>query len=124
MSADNYYLIRNHPAGGFAAVMGFASDEYEPIAYHDHKSYATVDEALNYALSEYSEYGVSVHSECEDEQSQVAYATGYSAGLDAARQEINKHRVRGYFCSCGEEVNSQEGHHSNVIEALKEKTNE
>lgn len=72
MSADNYFLIRKHPSGGFAAVMGFASDvddsgsEIEPVADTRHRAYPTVDEAINSAIHEYAEYGISVHPECDE----------------------------------------------------------
>ena len=64
MSADNFYLIRRHPLGGFAAVMGFASDDNEPQARESDDRYATVGEAVVAASEGYSEYGVSVHEEC------------------------------------------------------------
>lgn len=65
VSADNYYVIRKHPDGGYAAVMGFESDPQMPRARKGDKAYPTVDEALTYACSQYSEYGVEVHPECE-----------------------------------------------------------
>ena len=64
MSADNYYVIRRHPHGGYAAVMGFASTAEEPKARPDHQSFSTLGAALDFANSEYSEYGTSIHSEC------------------------------------------------------------
>jgi hypothetical protein len=91
MSSDNYYMIRNHPDGGFAAVMGFASDEghtwdeeandyafdkngewmedpnWEPCTVDPkrHQSFKTVREAFEWATSEQSEYGVSIHREVD-----------------------------------------------------------
>jgi len=65
MSADNYYIIRKHPLGGFAAVMGFMSDDTEPTASELYPQYATVEDALHTAMADYAEYGVSVHQECE-----------------------------------------------------------
>lgn len=64
MSADNFYIIRKHPLGGFAAVMGFASydDDLEVRPGHD-RQFFTVDEAWEWANKEYSEYGVSIHPE-------------------------------------------------------------
>ena len=71
MSADNYYVVRKHPEGGYTYVMGFASD-----SIHEHaipvkrgrfgwdQSWPTVEEALHAAIGDYSEYGVSVHPEC------------------------------------------------------------
>ena len=92
MSSDNYYVIRNHPDGGFAAVMGFASDdggymwddEADDYAYDEngeqiedpnwepyrvdpkrHSSFETVREAHDWASSQYSEYGVRIHKEVD-----------------------------------------------------------
>ena len=67
MSADNYYVIRKHPQGGYAAVQGFASDENMPEANSGYESFVSINEALNEANKDYSEYGVSVHKECYDE---------------------------------------------------------
>lgn len=64
MSADNYYIIRKHPSGGFAAVMGFASDEIEPQARERHQQFETVEDALRHAMDDYAEYGAGVHEEC------------------------------------------------------------
>jgi hypothetical protein len=64
MSADNYYVIRRHPAGGFAAVQGFASEDSEPRARMDHQQFKTIDEAEDMAHNEYTEYGVRIHPEC------------------------------------------------------------
>ena len=33
---------------------------------------------------------------------------------------IEKHRISGYFCSCGAEINSQEAHHSQMIRIAKD----
>lgn len=77
MSADNYYIIRNHPHGGYAAVMGFASDvdshgnEIFPDATQEHQKFETLKAALDWAVGEYSEYGVSIHEECVESRSQV-----------------------------------------------------
>lgn len=65
MSADNYYLIRNHPDGGYAAIMEFASsDEIGEVKLKD-PSYPTVDQAILSVINEYAEYGIEVHPECE-----------------------------------------------------------
>ena len=64
MSADNYYVIKKHPSGGFAAVMGFASDDSMPRATKRHQQFATVEEALTFAWDDWTEYGVSVDAEC------------------------------------------------------------
>lgn len=65
MSADNYYIIRKHPDGGFAAPMGFDSDDRTPsVDPKRHQSFPTLDAAADWAAAQYSEYGVSVHDEC------------------------------------------------------------
>lgn len=74
MSADNFYIVRKHPLGGFAAVMGFASDTDEndeqimPEAEINDKQFDKWQDAWNYALGEYSEYGYDVHPECMEEK--------------------------------------------------------
>ena len=64
MSADNFYIIRKHPGGGFAAVMGFASDDKNPEAAWEHASYPTPLDALLSVIDEPAEYGCSIHPEC------------------------------------------------------------
>ena len=59
MSADNYYLITKHPVTGYAAVMGFMSDDGARSAQPDDRSFPTVIEAYRYAVGEGAEYGVS-----------------------------------------------------------------
>jgi hypothetical protein len=71
MSADNFYIVRKHPFGGYAAVQGFASDvddndeQIYPEANVTDQQFKSIGEALNWAVMEYSEYGVDVHPECE-----------------------------------------------------------
>lgn len=71
MSADNFYIVRKHPFGGYAAVMGFASDvddndnQIYPEANVVDQQFKSIGEALNWAVIQYSEYGVDVHPECE-----------------------------------------------------------
>lgn len=76
MSADNYYLIRKHPKGGFALVNCFASDESPPPeATEKQESFPTIDAAMTaFALGQefegghypryYCEYGLQMHLEC------------------------------------------------------------
>lgn len=66
MSADNFFIIRKHPGGGFAAVMGFASYLENPEASWEHASYETPLDALLSIVDEPTEYGVSIHPECRD----------------------------------------------------------
>jgi len=67
MSADNYYMIRKHPTGGFCAIECCASedDETDPEARPGMKSWPTVEEAFDYAEMQYSEYGTRIHKECK-----------------------------------------------------------
>lgn len=69
MSADNLYVIRNHPKGGYAVKMAFASDidnngeQLYPEVDQDDEQYETYIEALYYASKQDSEYGVDDHPE-------------------------------------------------------------
>jgi hypothetical protein len=65
MSADNYFLIRKHPLGGFALINASASDDRKPRAHKGHTQYTTVEAALKVARASYFEYGGSVDDECE-----------------------------------------------------------
>ena len=69
MSADNFYIVRNHPLGGFAAVMGFVSDVdaeneqiYPEVSITD-QQFKTIGESLDWSVIRHSEYGVDVHPE-------------------------------------------------------------
>lgn len=65
MSADNYYVVRLHPKGGFTYVMCFASDENPDLTVSDrHPMFPDLWEAYAAASSEYAEYGVQIHDEC------------------------------------------------------------
>lgn len=66
VSADNYYLIRRTPTGTYTAVMGFESDTHEPTQSAHDPEFTTLNDALTWALDQHSEYGVSVHPECDD----------------------------------------------------------
>lgn len=73
MSADNYYLVRKHPLGGFTYVMGFASDtdddgeEIIPEATISDPRFDTKEAAMSACIHEYAEYGHDYHWElCED----------------------------------------------------------
>ena len=74
MSADNYYVIRKDAYGFFVPVMGFASNDengYVPRIESNDRRFYTIKEALNWALNAYSEYGVSIHDECESDEPSV-----------------------------------------------------
>lgn len=69
MSADNYYVVRKHPSGGFTYVQGFASDEDEVLVVHPNApQFRTWRDALDAASREYSEYGAMVADECYEDQ--------------------------------------------------------
>ena len=60
MSSDNYYTIRRD-GDKYVAVMGFMSDleDGRPAVMRDrHSRFDSWDEAVEYAMSEYSEYGL------------------------------------------------------------------
>lgn len=69
MSADNYYIVRVHPEGGFTYVQGFASDsddgEIDFTIEVDPSSpmFAFLNEAVRAAREAVSEYGVYEHPE-------------------------------------------------------------
>lgn len=75
MSSDNYFVVRKHPEGGYTYVMGFESDPLntENNIFVDIKVkdtdpiFTDYEDALNAALSDYSEYGVVTHPECSSE---------------------------------------------------------
>lgn len=80
MSADNYYLVRKHPLGGFTYVIGFASDvdeddvEIMPEAKESDPQFETKEEAMNASLKEYSEYGSQYHPEtCDNHNMESSY---------------------------------------------------
>lgn len=67
MSADNYYVVKKHPLGGYSYVMGFASDDDPDLTVTEsYPQYKTLEEAVDAAIEEYSEYGVRVHPECRE----------------------------------------------------------
>lgn len=84
MSADNFWLVRRAPAGRFVPLMGFASDDFEPMMLpsREYETFATPDAALQSVLNDYAEYGHSIHPECfaEPEAVHEAY-TGARAEL-------------------------------------------
>lgn len=104
MSADNFFVVRRHPKGGFALVMGFASDvdeageERAPEVDHGHHRYATIDEAVADGLAEYSEYGVSVHPECR--QPLPGVTSGHDPLCPAGGWEVEEGLVEPGDCHC------------------------
>lgn len=64
MSADNYWLVRNHLKGGYAVLMGFASDDTIPAETATGPRFERLVDAITHATEQESEYGVQVHPEC------------------------------------------------------------
>lgn len=64
MSADNFWMIRKDKFGNFAPLMGFASDEEDPIIQLRHPRFASMEDAMFAIKDEWTEYGTSVHPEC------------------------------------------------------------
>ena len=65
MSADNFYVVRRHPTGGYTAVEGFTSD-IGPLrnTWSGDRSWPTVEAVLASGEFDDAEYGISVHKEC------------------------------------------------------------
>jgi hypothetical protein len=88
MSADNYYMVRKHPLGGFTFVMGFASDvdvdsnEIIPEARESDPVFVTRDLAMEAALREDAEYGASFHPETCNEHRNVNMRCNFCGELD------------------------------------------
>lgn len=68
MSSDNYYMIRRDRQGFFVPVMGFASAESSPPVRGNCPRFKEFHDAVDYAASEYSEYGIRVHDECYSDE--------------------------------------------------------
>lgn len=67
MSADNYYVVRKHPKGGFTFVQAFASDDDPDLTPRiTDQQFFNIAEAFHAAQSEYSEYGTEIDPECFD----------------------------------------------------------
>ena len=69
MSADNFYVVRNHPGGGYTYLCVFASNTDEdgeqlyPLAKSTDPQFKTRKDAMNEASKLYSEYGYQYHWE-------------------------------------------------------------
>lgn len=69
MSADDGYIIRKHPKGGFALVHYFQSMlelGWPPAGVHM-RQHPTVQAAWTESDSDWTEYGVTIHPECWEE---------------------------------------------------------
>lgn len=107
MSADNYYVVRKDAYGFFVPVMGFASSDesgYVPRVESVDKRFVTVKDALDWALNSYSEYGVSVHSECESDEPSVLELSpaGHFWDCDFSDEFVSVYHEFEPVCSCKE----------------------
>lgn len=87
MSADNYYIIRRHPKGGFSAVMGFESNDDTPVVREDHLRFDTMRDAEVYASGEYTEYGIQIHPECYESVTALDSTGGSGVELSMTGQQ-------------------------------------
>lgn len=60
---SDYWIIRRHPLGGYAAVHGFSSDAEVPKATDGAHQFVDVDAAFDFAWRQNSVYGVSYDRE-------------------------------------------------------------
>lgn len=69
MSADNYYVIRKHPQGGYTYVMGFASDDNPDLTVKPgkHRQFERWQDAFQAATDDGSEYGISFDADVKQE---------------------------------------------------------
>lgn len=107
MSADNYYVIRKDAYGFFVPVMGFASNDefgYVPRVESTDRRFLTVGEALDWALGSYSEYGVSVHPECDSNEPSVLELSpaGHFWDCDFSDEFYSEYNKTEPVCSCKE----------------------
>lgn len=79
MSADNFYVVRKHPNGGFTYVCNFVSNEDEngdaiyTLAQNSDPQFDTREEAMNEAFKLYSEYGYQYHWEVYTDEEKLSY---------------------------------------------------
>jgi hypothetical protein len=62
-TSDCWYVIRVHPLGGYAAVLGFSTDGEDGRAYVYHQSWPSIEAAAAWVRS-LNEYRLFVHPEC------------------------------------------------------------
>lgn len=73
MSADNYYVVRLHPEGGYTYVMGFDSDPEPNLEVRvGDPQYLTLEEAMDAVSKEYAEYGWYLHEELQQARKEEA----------------------------------------------------
>lgn len=86
MSADNYYIIRKDRQGYFVPLMGFASSNGAPLIRAKDPRFKDFHSAIEFAATDYTEYGITVHDECYSEESPSHYrrlTTGHYATCPA-----------------------------------------
>jgi len=65
MSGENYFLIRNHPSGGFGSVLQIAGGPILELN-DEYLSYDSIDEVADHILANKADANIRVHSECVD----------------------------------------------------------
>lgn len=82
MSADNFWIIRKDIHGFFVPIMGFLSEEENPIVNSHHPRFHTLKDALASVSNEDTGYGTIIHSECySDEPAElIANESGHYHG--------------------------------------------
>lgn len=79
MSADNFYVVRKHPKGGYAYVCEFASHEDEngdqiyTVPTEDYLQFDTREEAMKEAFKLDAEYGYQYHWEVYTDEEKLLY---------------------------------------------------
>jgi hypothetical protein len=98
MSADNYWMIRKDIHNFFVPLMGFASEEENPIVSSKNPRFNTIKEAVASVIHEDCEYGIVIHNECfSDEPVElIANESGHYKGCQRDWNFLNKKAE----CSC------------------------
>ena len=103
MSVDSRFVLRKHPLGGFAWVMGFASDEnnhaYADPVSEDAERFETIEAAVKdfndnedtwkdgYYPKYYNEYGMEISNECYESSPGAMFVTDESGCVGTSVQE-------------------------------------
>lgn len=91
MSAGNYWIIRKDIHNFFVPLMGFVSDEENPIISSKDPRFKTIAQATDSVINEDSEYGVVIHNEClSDEPAElIANESGHYKGCQCDWDFLN-----------------------------------
>jgi hypothetical protein len=77
MSADNYIIIRKDRQGFFVPIMGFASVGEAPMVTARNPRFKEFLTALEFAATEPTEYGITVHEECYSDKAPTLAKDGH-----------------------------------------------